>query len=950
MTERKQLDTPNGFILSTSGKGKAVKIIPETKQEERNDIMPEINSGMYGEHYEPTDEEIAAIYSGHYEPTPEEVAASYGNNEQQMPQQPQGENPPVQPIRPQEEKLSVDKQPVITKSKQSAAVHRNEKEQKNQQPEQEAAKTSVIFGNTGYSKISDKEHIANIDPSISVSLFNRLQQENIQFSGKFTDNGLLVAVSKDKSDKVNAIIREETALHRKKDEQEINAAAAQDIPKEEKKKPEQTAVPEENKTEKTNFISEKEISSMSSEQKLNFLLASMKDRQENKRAELLDKIDGIQEKISAREAKIDKLNSKIADIETSLKTSAAFKRAFGNTALGSLIDKSIERKQAKIQKIKDVSIPKQQEKLKKQNGKKEKAVIRLGRVNKKIDRIDKVHNFFTALGSKDQHERLGGFVNGLENLSDIRRENLENKAQKIDKQINQLTEKYNSSDITHRERLEIGKEINSLRMKSKTITEKIHSMDKLHQDLTDIKNGKFTAEELDKTVEKTADKISEKLESTENADNKGVLSNVIEQSVEAGNEAIEEIAAEKAFWKGIDVKMDEKKQERAEKYFEQNENLVLSVTSVSLDWNESHELYQNLFDTDSDKYGKAGILSEAQTAAFAMRIKKGEDISRDFAIALIGNNPKNEIEFEVPEYKINVYDPDNYFTQTINVKYGENSLTASYGNVSREVSYEEIGQKLIDHIKGTNNFIEVVANEQKLEHEESDILVKAAVITGVDISEINRLPAEIKADIVAEFQENHGNISTEQLAERICEIAYIEPPETIKSTEPEIKQQENSMEKEKSEKQALYSIEQADEHRYYKAGDLTVDEIMQTAQDNMPFAKLKSMGEQISGEEFAEIQQSASFTYSVDLNFDNNSASIYQVNDGKGGISEDDRNDSNMKIDTVKISDYGKEQKQEVKKDEPLFSRSKVMSDDFKPTSSKSQEDINHNKKHNMEI
>ena len=82
--------------------------------------------------------------------------------------------------------------------------------------------SSVIFGNTGYSKIPDKEHITNIEPSIAVNLFDRLQHENIQFSGKFAKDGLVIAASKDNVDKVNAMIREETALLRKREEQELS--------------------------------------------------------------------------------------------------------------------------------------------------------------------------------------------------------------------------------------------------------------------------------------------------------------------------------------------------------------------------------------------------------------------------------------------------------------------------------------------------------------------------------------------------------------------------------------------------------------------------------------------------------------------------------------------------------------------------------------------------------
>ncbi len=587
-------------------------------------------------------------------------------------------------------------------------------------------------------------------------------------------------------------------------------------------------------------FTEKQLESLDTEGKMNFLLASIKDRQENKRAELLDKIDRIDSKIADRQERIDKLNNKISDIETSLKTSAAFKRAFGSTPIGKLIDSSIEKKQAKIQKIRETKIPKQKEKLDRQTDKKAKSVKRLGKVNRKIDKIDKVQKFFSAIGSDDKEERHKGFVTGLENLSEIRRESLENKLNKTENKIDMLSAKYSSPDISHTERYEIGKNIRSLRARSELLSAKIKNMNKLHSDLDDIKNGKFTEAEIETVVNKTADKISERLENSDNHEEKGIINTVIANSVESGSEAINEFTKERTI-------------EQAEK-------------------------------------------------------------------------AKPSIEHErTPEER----EPD--------------------------------------------------VNKTK----ELDILTMAAVITGVNISELNRLPAEIKADIISEFQENNGNISSEQLAERICEIADIEPPEVIKQAEPEIKPQE-SKEKENplreleeatelnynhidgiinnlppeqpkeetqsTEKQALFSIEQADEYRCYKAGALTVDEIMKAANEDTPFTKLMSMGERISEEEFAEIQQSESFTYSVSLNFDSNSAEIYQVNDGKGGISENDRNDSNMKINTVKISDYSREQKQEIQKDEPLFSRSKIMGDEFKPTSEKSQEDRDKSKNKNKHI
>lgn len=663
--------------------------LPPIYEEERTDIMPEITLPESKQQEQEIRKEESNV-----QPETQNNTPSVQNNQEQF-QQHEKVAPPVSPTK---------------------------------KHEHIASQSSVIFGNTGYSKIPDKEHIANIESSIAVSLFDRLQQENIQFSGKFTDKGLLVAVSKDNANKVNDIIREETTLIRKKEEQEITAAATPNVQKEEKSKTEQSVLPAENQTVKPESVSEKEILSMNQEQKVNFLLASIKDRQEHKRADLLDKIDRIDSKIADRQGRIDKLNDKISDIETSLKTSAALKRALGSTPIGKLIDNSIAKKQAKIEQIRNEKIPKHENKIKIQTAKKEKATAKLGKVNRKIDKLDKVQNFFTAIGSKNKEERHQGFVTGLENLSDIRRTSLENKLHKVETKIDMLSAQYSSPDISHSKRYEIGKNIRSLKAKSEFFTAKIESMNKLHSDLDDIKNGKFTEAEIETVVNKTADKISERLENPDNREEKGIINTVIANSVESGSEAINEVTAEKAV-------------EQAEK-----------------------------------------------------------------------SKPAVERERTPEERK-----PD--------------------------------------------------VNKTK----ELDILTMAAVITGVNISELNRLPVEVKADIIAEFQKNNGNISTEQLAERICEIADIEPPETINRAEPEIKPQES-----KEKENPLRELEDM-----LEVNDNYIDGIL----NNLPPEKPKK-------------------------------------------------------------------QEHEVVKDEPLFSRSKIMSDDFKPTSEQSQEDIekNKSKKHNIGI
>ncbi len=631
--------------------------LPPIYEEERTDVMPEISESKKQEQETPKEENT--------------IQTETENEAQPVQEQPTN-------------------QPEITAPPQ-----------KNEEQEQTTAQSSIIFGNIAYSKIQNKEHITNIEPSISVNLFNRLQQDNIPFSGKFTESGLLVVVSKENAEKANTIVREETALLRKKEEQEITAPITPNVPKEETKS-EQPVIHAEDTIVKPEPVSENEISSMSQEQKVNFLLASLKDRQESKRADLLDKIDMIDSKIEDRQKRIDKLNDKISDIETSLKTSAALKRALGGTLIGKLIDSNIAKKQERIQKIRDVKIPVQEEKIKAQTDKKAKATAKLGKVNRKIDRLDKVQAFLTSLSSKDKEERHQGFVTGLENLSDIRRESLENKLHKTETKIDMLSAKYSSPDISNKERLEIRKSIHSLRDKSADISAKIEGLNKLHSDLDDMRNGKFTEAEVETAVNKTADKISERLENADNQGEKGIINTVVATSVESGSEAISEVVAE------------------------QEEKVKPSI---------EHE--------------------------------------------------------RIPEER----EPD---------------------------IAEDTEQKIINAV---------------------------AAVTGIAVSELNRLPVDIKSDIIAEFQQNNGNITAEQLTERICDIADIEPPKDFKPQEQPLQPQE-SKDKEKE--------------------------------------------------------------------------------------------------NTVNVPPEKPKEEHETSKDEPLFSRDRIMSDDFKPTSEKSQEDIEKSKSKNQ--
>lgn len=133
-------------------------------------------------------------------------------------------------------------------------------------------------------------------------------------------------------------------------------------------------------------------------------------------------------------------------------------------------------------------------------------------------------------------------------------------------------------------------------------------------------------------------------------------------------------------------------------------------------------------------------------------------------------------------------------------------------------------------------------------------------------------------------------------------------------TESKEQIEENSIGQNEPEPQALMSIEISGEVHYFKTSK-SADEIINSAQGEKALLSAQEQNEEISSAEYAEIQQSRSFTFSVDMNLDDDTAKIYSVNDGKGGIPEGERTAENTNTTEIKISEFGKT-KEEVKQEQ----------------------------------
>lgn len=714
----------NYYDIETESYDPPIVEYTQSSESERNDYIMQNDDNIppmmsSNEHYKPTAEEMAEVFgnpvSNNTQPITE--AQTQSNNERNDVTMPNSMSPEQKPVE-----------------KQDQATPKQNNQQEHSSQNQMSA---TVVGNTPYKSIPDKVHM-RVDHSLTMNLANRLQEENISYSGRMDKNELVFAVSNKDKDRVSDIIKQEQEALRKKEEPEIPVqpiepkSSQPEKPKVQAAEVTQSSEPTAVKQDTPELTAEI-LKDKSPCERANSLLSSLREHHEKRKSGLQDKIEKSNLKILTRTDRIDKLNNKTKNLESTIKSLNAFTAVVKpDSVLGKLANNIVADKERKLQIINDVKIPKHKDKIAHQKGKIAKAQIKLAKVERKIDKIDKVQNFLSSITSKDRDIRHKGFITGMENLTEVRAENLVSKMEKTSAKMEKLNAEYNQPDKSHRERYEIKQKYNDLSAKFKNMENKFEQYKGVSEKLKNMNDS-----QIDSSLEKTIAKLNERIEKME-SNEKGLINTIVEHSVEAGTEAINEVTQDK-----------------------------------SLD------------------------------------------------------------------------------------------------RVNPEITHERVPDERMP----------------VTEAKEQQILNVIAVATGIDISEMNRLPDEIKADIITEFQENSGNISSEKLTERICEIADIKLPENIKQPET-IPEQDKKEEKENP----LHHIEEIMEEN----PNYTNDGLL----NNLPTEKENT-----------------------------------RKNEKELSSDEQLKHDEKVKAKTHS-------------KNKPLFSIEKIK-EAFKPTSSKSQEDIQRDKEQN---
>ncbi|MDE5557322.1 MAG: toprim domain-containing protein, partial [Ruminococcus sp.] len=148
-----------------------------------------------------------------------------------------------------------------------------------------------------------------------------------------------------------------------------------------------------------------------------------------------------------------------------------------------------------------------------------------------------------------------------------------------------------------------------------------------------------------------------------------------------------------------------------------NSDILPFMTKSLLAWDEIEDLGYRLFEEGyNDKYAPhenasfGNGLSENRLSVLARRMQNDEDIRKDLTLGLLGGQ--------------NVFttNNDNKFT----AEYGENSITARYGNAERNISYEDLGDVFLSLIKSEYDDIVHDRTVEDLQDNIPDITVETA--------------------------------------------------------------------------------------------------------------------------------------------------------------------------------------------------------------------------------
>ncbi len=462
---------------------------------------------------------------------------------------------------------------------------------------------------------------------------------------------------------------------------------------------------------------------------------------------IFEKNDTLNAKIEKNQTRIEALNNRIDTLQHNNSLLTAIKNAvpFAN----GIADKLIEQNNKEIKNITEDKIPKREQKIEKHKGKIEKNNVSISETMKSLKQISAVNKFITSFKSMNADERRDSFINGLTAIANI---SVNNAFEKRDKAVTRLKDIAETFNSTERTPLTVISAQNDEMIKLTSIIEKqqnkIEKAFSLINNLERVLNGELLQ-----------NKVDEVIETTENAVATEIASANISESTEITGENLTDTivgTASKVISSAVEQEQQEIINEQEAKSAEQIENSAEMENPIK-HIEETIEVNDNHID---------GIINNLPTE----KEHQPEPVIEEQPVQTEQEKDEKEVSEKVVE-------------------------------LLADIAFNDEGNSFFNEAKNET----VIVREERPENpepvvtvdKEQKILNEIAAATGFSASQLDSLPKDIKADIIAEYEFNGDNINSEAFTAEMASILNVEPPKIDNSQpKPELPREE----KEQSER------------------------------------------------------------------------------------------------------------------------------------------------------
>ena len=185
-------------------------------------------------------------------------------------------------------------------------------------------------------------------------------------------------------------------------------------------------------------------------------------------------------------------------------------------------------------------------------------------------------------------------------------------------------------------------------------------------------------------------------------------------------------------------------------------------------------------------------------------------------------------------------------------------------------------------------------NEPTKSKDSSEMFAEIAKLMNMSVSQIESRPKDIQNLLVSIYKDNFES-SPQELQEKLSAVMN-----------PDVRTEE-AIDKRLETRNGLVSAELTNgETVHFRLNEqITAQQALETlANAERPFIALREIGKQVDEMQAAGFEQSDRCGYSITANFNDKSAKIYEINGGNGGISEENRTDSNVSFTHLDLNDF----------------------------------------------